>query len=156
MRYTAALAILASVSLLAACSTPYQPEGVAGGYSDSEAGPDIYWVTFSGGGFTSHQKEKDFLVLRCAQLTLEKGDAYFVTFGVNQRNAFTPLSVPGGGVEYIGPHNYVKPGSTALIKIFATRPENIKYVYDAKAVYNSMVAKYKLNLPRADSYKHHE
>lgn len=153
MKLTATLVIIASVGLLGACSTPYQPEGFAGGYSDSPAGPDLYWVTFSGGGFTSRREESDFMILRCAQLTLEKGDSYFVLVGAIRQDAYSPPGAPGGGTEYIGPRNVIKPGSTALIKIFAAYPENLKYVYDANAVYDEIVAKYKLHLPPSDSYK---
>jgi hypothetical protein len=49
------IVISAYVLLLSGCVTPYQPNGFAGGYTDFETQPGIYYVSFQGNGYTSKE-----------------------------------------------------------------------------------------------------
>jgi len=67
--------------LLAACSTPYQPAGFKGGYSDTQLSDDQFVVSFRGNGYTSEDKVRNSLLYRCAQLAKEQGYDYFAILG---------------------------------------------------------------------------
>ncbi len=76
---------------LAGCRTPYiaydcEPNGAPwpfpgwsceGGYSELELAPDTYQVSFSGKNIST-AKSQDYALLRAAELTLEKGQRYFL------------------------------------------------------------------------------
>lgn len=66
-RVGAALAL----ALLTACSTPYQPLGVTGGYTETRIAPDQYSVKFRGNGKTSADLVLNMYLFRCAELTLQ-------------------------------------------------------------------------------------
>ena len=71
--------------LISGCSTPYQPEGYSGGYSETRILEDLYLVSFQGNRFTSKEKVESFLLLRAAEITVE--------------NDFSHFTIIGGGVE---------------------------------------------------------
>jgi hypothetical protein len=78
LRTLAALAAVAAASLLAACTTVYQPKGATGGYTDTRLTDNSYIVEFSGNGNTSKDAVWNYWLYRCADLTVQKGYAYFV------------------------------------------------------------------------------
>lgn len=65
------LAALAVV--LVSCATPYQPEGLFGGFDVKELRPDVYRVSFGGNGFTTAESAQVYWLHRCAELAVEKG-----------------------------------------------------------------------------------
>src|ERR1700710_750600 len=76
----AAVAPLAALSLLAACTTatPYQPldprGGMsAGGYSEQRLDENHYRVCFLGNEFTSRQRVENYLLYRAAEITVQAG-----------------------------------------------------------------------------------
>jgi hypothetical protein len=121
------LVLLLFAVSLAACTTPYQPDGTLGGYSETPLASNAFKVTFRANGYTSVEQATDFTLLRAADLTLEKGYAYFVT----QR----PMQ--SGGFWDAGSH-YLE------IACYAERPQTGGIVYDANVIYDSMVQKYKI------------
>lgn len=64
-------------SLLCACTTAYQPRGLTGGYSDTRLTDSSFIVEFSGNGNTSKDAVWNYWIYRCADLTAQKGYAYF-------------------------------------------------------------------------------
>lgn len=73
-----AAALAASLcTLLAACTTVYQPLGPTGGYRDTKLSDNRYFVEFSGNGNTSKEAVWNYWIYRCADLTQQKGFAYF-------------------------------------------------------------------------------
>ncbi len=71
-------AFIAAVCLaLAACTTPYGPKGLAGGYSETKLAENVYTVSFNGNGNTSGDTVWNYWIYRCAELTLEKGYSAF-------------------------------------------------------------------------------
>lgn len=66
-----ALAFLAVA--LAACTTPYQPYGLMGGYSEKQLEAGVWHVQFLGNGGTTAESVQTMWLYRCASLTLEKG-----------------------------------------------------------------------------------
>ncbi len=65
------------VMLIAACSTPYQPKGTLGGYSQEKILANMYKVEFVGNQHSKPEVIQNFLMYRCAELTLEQGFEYF-------------------------------------------------------------------------------
>lgn len=61
----------ALVVAAAGCATPFQRNGVRGGYDEEELGPGHYLVTFRGNGYTSRSTVKTFLHRRAKQLCPE-------------------------------------------------------------------------------------
>ena len=67
------VALMASALMLAACSTPYAPSGITGGYADRELVSGIWRVGFSGNGHTTYETVQTYWLYRCAEVTLENG-----------------------------------------------------------------------------------
>ncbi len=114
---------------------PYDPDASwRGGYSEHKLASDIYevryqadvWVFPEGEPAAGHYHE-DFRLLRCAELTLESDNQYFV--------------VEGG----ITPQQYLRP-DTYVIKMFVTKPDVdlLVFVYHAETVQKEMRARYEV------------
>jgi hypothetical protein len=64
--------------VLTSCATPYRPCGSSSyGYKDKIIQEGIYTVSFHGDENTSKKSVDKMCLLRCAELTLEKGYKYF-------------------------------------------------------------------------------
>ena len=78
------------ISILSSCATKYQA-GERRGYSETRLSEDAYQVRFQGDIATSQDRASQFLLRRCAELTLENGKRYF-TIGATA----AAISIPGG------------------------------------------------------------
>ncbi len=65
------------VILVYNCSTPYQPKGALGGYSSNQLKANNYKVSFKGNQHTSAEMVFDYLLRRCAEITIEEKGNYF-------------------------------------------------------------------------------
>lgn len=72
------LLITAVICSLWNCATPYQSQGLLGGYSSIDLGNDILDVRFQGNQHTDSGQVRKYLLYRCAELTLENNFKYFV------------------------------------------------------------------------------
>ena len=75
------------------CATPYQPKGLLGGYSSEPLGNDMLDVRFEGNQNTSQEQVNNYLLYRCAELTIENGFKYFVIL-VNESHFIADTSRP--------------------------------------------------------------
>lgn len=75
--FRGSLAVAAAL-VLVACSTPYQPAGFRGGYSETTLAADQVIVRFRGNGYTSGERAYDFALYRAAELTLQHGYERFI------------------------------------------------------------------------------
>jgi hypothetical protein len=66
-------AAAAALTLLGGCATAYQPNGLTGGFSETEVKQGLWNVTFSGNGYTSRETAQTYWLYRCADLTLKAG-----------------------------------------------------------------------------------
>src|SRR3989338_8992498 len=66
------------ISLSSGCATGYHKQGLTGGYDESRLKADIFRVTYKGNAFISQEKVQDYLLLRCAELTIDNGFSYFI------------------------------------------------------------------------------
>src|SRR6516162_1390840 len=157
-------AVIALTLIMASCATPYESNGLLGGYSDTALAPDVYRVSFQGNGYTTSEKTQDFAVLRAADLTLAKGFRYFAI--VNEANggnsgvintpgtSFTPVSalrvgnmVYGSGTTTYMPGLSIPvffPKSGLLIRCFKERPTGM-FALDANFIATSVRQKYHIN-----------
>ena len=68
------------VILVYNCSTPYQPKGVLGGYNSNQLKENNYTVSFKGNQHTTAETVFDFLLRRCAEITIEEKGKYFIVY----------------------------------------------------------------------------
>lgn len=82
--------VAALVVALEAC-TPYQPLGILGGYHDLRMGEDVFLVSFRWFRFTPPERIRDFLMLRAAEVALERGAPYFIILDQEKELGTDPL-----------------------------------------------------------------
>jgi hypothetical protein len=140
----------------------YQKRDTSGyGYQDTHIQDDIYRVDFEGGSGTEFSALKDFTLLRCAQLALEKGYTHFIILDVHSDTRVTVFSAPGRAF-YDDPfyryrdsfyYNQYRDSVTTLtepvlshtIQCFREMPAGAAaLVYDARQTAENIRAKYKL------------
>lgn len=78
MKYLFYCFISIAIFILINCSTPYQPKGILGGYTDKQLDENCYSVSFLGNQHTKPEDVDKYLMYRCAELSQEKGYDYFV------------------------------------------------------------------------------
>ncbi len=151
---------LCFVLLLVGCgTTPYQKDGtgyVTGGYKDVKIDDNTYEVSFYGNASTGSEQVWNLWMHRCAELTLEKGYAYFsmepkkriaendhdprmrpamllVDSEDNKKGAF--IQTKGGGTTYYYysvPQTYTVWSSSATIKLYREPlPTSVPMALDA-------------------------
>ncbi|MGZ5492700.1 MAG: CC0125/CC1285 family lipoprotein [Thermoanaerobaculia bacterium] len=83
-----ALAVVSGALLALGCATGHQRSdiGVTGGYSETRLAPDTWRVLVEGNAFSTRSEIEQFLMRRCAELTLERGKRYFA---LTDRDAWT-------------------------------------------------------------------
>src|SRR5689334_4498131 len=96
--------VLATLVALAAtgCATGYGARGLTGGYSDSRVDDTHYLVTFNGNGHASKERVWNFWFYRCAELTTERGFAYFDIEPAKKDGKQSFLEDPSGASRYAG------------------------------------------------------
>ena len=72
------LLLLPLILLISGCKTPYQEEKSSGGYSEQQLSERSYMVSFRGNGYTPITRVQKYLMLRCAELTINNGYEYFL------------------------------------------------------------------------------
>ena len=87
-RTTLAAALLASSTLLAACTigpTPYQPAsaGYSRGYAEQKLEDTRYRISFKGNSLTERDTVENYMLFRAAELTLQSG---YDTFTISKRD----------------------------------------------------------------------
>src|SRR5271156_2424289 len=125
MQIRVRLVALSAVCLLAGCATAYQPDGIAGGYSDQRLDGNTAQVSFRGNRFNSPEMLQSYLLRRCADITLENGYNYFVlTKGISNIR---------------GPQGETEDSASTTIQMFkGVKPESEAHAYDAAAVVRSV------------------
>lgn len=153
---------VALIVWLLGCATPYQEMGYAGGFEHRMLAEDVYAIAFSGNGFTSPKRVKDFSMLRAAEIGSKLGFTHFVVLGSEDQSASeriqtgttsnTTGSVYGTGnyATYSGTTTthanttYVfKPGVEIGVKYFEGPPEGrFLEVFDVQEVLERLRQEY--------------
>lgn len=142
-----------AIFMLSACATPYVKDGLVGGYSHSQLDERIYLIRFQGNTSTSSGRAKDLLLLRSAELTLEKGFTYFSELKSSEHNEITgfvhgPTTIqqvaPGTIHGLQGPSAAIsKPSAEYIIEMHSNKPSGA-ISYNAKIICSSIGGKYKV------------
>jgi hypothetical protein len=77
-RTLALCAVVAALTTLAGCATPYQSAGMTGGYRSRQIDDQTFHVEFGGNGYTSREMVHKYFMYRCAELTRQQGFKYFM------------------------------------------------------------------------------
>ncbi len=120
------LALIVLCSSLAACATPYQRNGATGGFSDLQLNSSVWQVRARGNGYSSSERVEQLLLRRCADITLNAGDRYFVLLdqaeGESQHGAVViPPTLPGGPAFVKSRH---RPRASATMRILGRQTDN--------------------------------
>jgi len=141
------------------CATPYQPKGLTGGYSDAQIDSNTYRVAFKGNGYTSREKVNNYLLVRCAEITVESGHDYFIILDSDTERKHSTYTTQGyytgsttgyatasGNMAYgtATTHGTYTPGQTfhhskygasAMIKVYnGEKPTNDPNAFDGREV----------------------
>jgi len=125
------------------CSTPYQPKGTLGGYSEEKILDNLYRIEFEGNQHSKPEKIQNYLLYRCAELTQEMEYAYFAI--ISDERHFDENSVrPERGVSFQTTTSMSGGTRTTVSPDFQTATSSTKYtgVYVIKFL-NDIDEKYK-------------
>jgi hypothetical protein len=108
-----------------------------GGFSERQLSDSTFRVSFQGNGFTRDERASDFLLLRCAELTLGHGGKFFRLVGMSDTSQNGAVAMPqiatttataqtSGNMTYVQGQTTTSPGfvmpvhfphQTAIIQI---------------------------------------
>lgn len=134
------------------CATGYHRQGWTGGYNESQLQEDTFRVSFKGNAFVDKETVQDYLLLRCAEITIDHGFDYFVILGEENSTAVSNHTTPthvsaqstshgnanysqtkgnatitGGDTQYLS-----KPKSNCIIKCFkGKKPDDLPNAFTA-------------------------
>lgn len=142
------IGLILLTTFLTSCATTYQKNSFSGGYSDMRINKDMYKVTFRGNGYTNSDVVHNFLLRRCAEVTLENGYNYFVFVNQNAQSTKYHLGTNHNGTlqkNYSGSYQYsgttqnfvaIKHSRVGIIKLF-NNGEQPEVAYSAKEILKS-------------------
>ena len=157
-------------ALLFGCATAYQPQGMSGGFTETQLAPDVWRVNFRGNGYTKGERAEDFAMLRSAELAIANNFTHFAFLSSKAGTEISSYTRPvtstttgsaniygnmisgssttqysGGDTQYIS-----KPTANNLVIMFNGNPNISATVYDAAFICNSLGKKYEVvcNAPK--------
>ncbi|MDB6061541.1 MAG: hypothetical protein JWM78_1644 [Verrucomicrobiaceae bacterium] len=135
------------ITLLAACATPYDTKksGWTGGmgFSETQLGPDLWQVDFTGNNYTDRDTTKKYVLKKAAEIALREGYPYFKT--VEAQTAKDTVGATGGG--YFGSfgagQTYANTSTLTNItaQLLKTKEGQAGVVYDANFLVGSVSTK---------------
>lgn len=155
---------LTLIATLFGCATAYKPDGISGGFSETQLDSNVWRVSFEGNGYTGEQRANDLALLRSAELTLTQGFSYFGladSKSASESHSFTsPTTYQTTGNAYVSGNNiygnattrasggqtfnFSTPSNTNTVVMFKEKPNTQSMIYDAKFVCSSLGKKYEV------------
>ena len=89
------LTLAALLLVLGGCQTPYQPEGIGGGYEDIRLSEDTFEIRARGNGYSSEGHTRDIVLLRAADLAKQNGFSHFQILDGSMRQSQKTFTTPG-------------------------------------------------------------
>lgn len=131
----ASVILLSGGLLVSACATPYGPSSgsMTGGYSETMLQKDRYNVSFTGNAFITHEQAMNYLLYRCAEITLDNGFDYFVIVSSESNPSY---SIMGDSATVTKPNLDV----TIQLRRGAAPSDNAN-AYDARELETNLAAK---------------
>ena len=120
-----------------ACTTPYQRNGMRGGYSEERLRHNEFSVYVNINGYTSWDTMVDYTLLRASELTLENGFGYFMLLNPKDHSTYTrqrydSIRKPEADKGWLRP----------IVRMFKKEPFFGKdFYYDAKSEYAAITKK---------------
>lgn len=156
------IAALPIALLLAACASTYKPNGLAGGFSETQLDTNVFRVSFHGNGYTHRDRAEELALLRSADVTLKSGFTHFIIVAESDGTRGAVMTMPTqsyttanatayGNTAYGTAHttttggqsfNFTFPNLTNTIVCFHGKPDVQGLVYDAEFLCKSLGAKY--------------
>jgi len=118
---------LSALSLAGCLATPYQPDGIGGGYSETQLGSSMIGVSFRANSSTPKHTVETYLLYRCAEVTRNAGYNYFVPLS---HNASVVPSVAGPEASPLGT---VKPDDSLAARANYFPDDTIAFTSDGFA-----------------------
>ena len=133
---TKLILICLMATFLTGCATKYQAWSKYQGYKETKAEDDRIIVSFTANMHTDVQTVKDYLLYRCAELTLENEFDYFIIF---EQQDDTPRDyMTSSGVGYESGQMNSAPTYSYVIKCGKGEKPNEYNAYNAKDVKNNL------------------
>ena len=79
--------IIAGALALSGCQTPYQAEGIGGGYEDIRLSNDTFEIRARGNGYSSEGHTRNIMLLRASDLAIQNGFTHFVVIDGSMRES---------------------------------------------------------------------
>jgi hypothetical protein len=162
--------LLPLMAFLFGCATAHQPQGMTGGFTETQLNSNVWRVSFRGNGYTRGEKAEDFALLRSAELDLANGFTHFSfsssRAGTEVSSFTTPITATTSGSANVsgnsvygssttrfsgGNTTYISaPTANNVVVMFKEKPDLIATVFDANFICNSLGKKYEVtcNAPK--------
>ena len=127
----ATICLVALLFLLGGCATPYQRDGLTGGFTNERTSDTTYRVRFKGNNYTTREKVERSLLYRCAELTEQLGYQHFIVVSQDTLDISDPIAKAAFQRNY---------HATALIRVFNS-PDN-PIAHSAKEVMHRLEMHY--------------
>jgi len=166
MRIILTTLLVVSAVWLSGCGTPYQREGLTGGFNDYKLQQDVYRITFRGNALIDLETVQDYTLLRAAELTSENGYRYFIVLEGGSRLKHHTVTTPASATTYgtfspYGGHyhgytqfhggqtyHFEKPRVNLVIRCLKEKPkESAQLVYNAAEVAFGVRTRYGIKQP---------
>ena len=136
---TKLILICLMATLLTGCATKYQAWSKYQGYKETKTEDDRLKVAFEANMYTDTQTVKDYLLYRCAELTLENEFDYFII--IEQKDDTSRDYMASSGVGYASGQMNNAPAYSYVIKCGKGEKPNEYNAYNAKDVKNNLESK---------------
>ncbi len=155
-----------AVGLMVSSCTSYKKDGIAGGFTETQLGENIWRVNARGNAFATDELIADMILLRSADLATQNGFTHFAFTSGSKGSDTTTVYNPGTsyttGTINTSPYSntatysgqtmtmggffdtYSKPKAENTVMMFKEKPKNARgVVYEAKFICQSLGKKLK-------------
>ena len=86
--------------VVAGCATDYGKKGWRFGYADRRLDENTFLVSFDANASTPQSTLQSYVLLRCAEITVQAGYDYFVIAEASDTSKAVPIVMPGSSTSY--------------------------------------------------------
>lgn len=135
------------ITAISGCATPYDTKKsgwTAGmGFSETQLGPDMWQVDFTGNTYTDRDTTKKFVLKKAAEISMREGYPYFKPVAAETNKDITGatgagyLNTWGGGQSYADSHT----STNMTVQLLKSKEGQQGIVYDAQFLIGSVPIK---------------
>lgn len=140
-------ALIFSIAALAACATPYDTKksGWTGGmgFSETQLGPDVWQVDFTGNTYTDRDTTKKYVLRKAAEIANREGYPYFKSVEAQTAKDTTGSSSAGYLNSWGGGQTYANTNTVTnmTVQLLKSKDGQQGLVYDAAFLLSSVPTK---------------